>query len=93
MKARRTEHLRYLLSCPQKWNNYWPAYKISLQRGYNITEIVLWCDYVVQLPLPNHSTSSESKQNGNTLEAYYDYFLYLSKKFQSNIQCVHQSRN
>jgi len=82
-----------LLSCPQKWNNYWPAYKISLQRGYNITEIVLWCDYVVQLPLPNHSTSSESKQNGNTLEAYYDYFLYLSKKFQSNIQCVHQSRN
>ena len=49
MKARRTEHLRYLLGRLQKWDNYWPAYKMSLQRSYNITDIVLWCDYIDML--------------------------------------------
>ena len=49
MKARRTEHLRYLLGRLQKWDNYWPAYKMSLRRSYNITDIVLWCDYIDML--------------------------------------------
>ena len=49
MKAGRTEHLCYLLSRPQKWDSYWPAYKITLRRGYNITEIALWCDYIDML--------------------------------------------
>jgi hypothetical protein len=46
MKARRTEHLRYLLGRLQKWDNHWPADKITHRRGYNITDIVLWCDYI-----------------------------------------------
>lgn len=49
MKARRTEHLRYLLSRLHKWDSYWPAYKMSLRRSYNITDIALWCDYIDML--------------------------------------------
>ena len=46
MKVRRTEHLHHFLIRPQKWDNYWLACKMSLRRGYNITEIVLWYDYI-----------------------------------------------
>ena len=49
MKAGRTEHLCYLLSRPQKWDSYWPAYKITLRRSYDITDIALWCDYIDML--------------------------------------------
>ena len=49
MKAGRTEHLAYFLSCPRSWDTYWPAYKITLRRGYDITDIALWCDYVDML--------------------------------------------
>ena len=49
MKAGRTEHLAYFLSCPRSWDAYWPAYKITLRRGYDITDIALWCDYVDML--------------------------------------------
>ena len=49
MKAGRTEHLAYLLSYPRSWDAYWPAYKITLRRGYDITDIALWCDYVDML--------------------------------------------
>ena len=35
MKARRTEHQQ--------------AYKITLRRSYNITDIALWCDYIDML--------------------------------------------
>ena len=46
LKAGRTEHLAYFLSYPRNWDAYWPAYKITLRRGYDITDIALWCDYV-----------------------------------------------
>ena len=46
MKAGRTEHLRYFLSRARTIDEYWPAYKITLRRGYDITNIALWCDYV-----------------------------------------------
>ena len=46
LKAGRTEHLRYFLSRARTIDEYWPAYKISLRRGYDITDIALWCDYV-----------------------------------------------
>ena len=46
MKTGRTEHLAYFLSYPRNWDAYWPAYKITLRRGYDITDIALWCDYV-----------------------------------------------
>lgn len=49
LKAGRTEHLRYFLSRPRNWDAYWPAYKITLRRSYDITDIALWCDYVDML--------------------------------------------
>lgn len=49
LKAGRTEHLAYFLSRPRNWDAYWPAYKITLRRGYDITDIALWCDYVDML--------------------------------------------
>ena len=49
MKAGRTEHLRYFLSRARKINEYWQAYKITLRKGYDITDIALWCDYVDML--------------------------------------------
>ena len=49
LKAGRTEHLAYFLSYPRNWDAYWPAYKITLRRGYYITDIALWCDYVDML--------------------------------------------
>lgn len=49
MKAGRTEHLRYFLSRARTIDEYWPAYKITLRRGYDITDIALWCDYVAML--------------------------------------------
>lgn len=49
MKAGRTEHLRYFLSRARRIDAYWQAYKITLRRGYDITDISLWCDYVDML--------------------------------------------
>ena len=49
MKAGRTEHLRYFPSKTKNLNKYWQAYKITLRRGYDITDIALWCDYVDML--------------------------------------------
>ena len=49
MKAGRTEHLRYFLSRARKIDEYWQAYKITLRKGYDITDIALWCDYVDML--------------------------------------------
>lgn len=49
MKAGCTEHLRYFLSKAKYLNKYWQAYKITLRRGYDITDIALWCDYVDML--------------------------------------------
>ena len=49
MKAGRTEHLRYFLSRARTIDEYWPAYKITLRRGYDIMDIALWCDYVDML--------------------------------------------
>ena len=49
LKAGRTEHLRYFLSRARTIDEYWPAYKITLRRGYGITDIALWCDYVDML--------------------------------------------
>lgn len=49
MKAGRTEHLRYFLSRARRIDAYWQAYKITLRRGYDITDIALWCDYVDML--------------------------------------------
>ena len=49
MKAGRTEHLRYFLNRARTIDEYWPAYKITLRRGYDITDIALWCDYMDML--------------------------------------------
>ena len=49
LKAGRTEHLAYFLSRARKIDEYWQAYKITLRRGYDITDIALWCDYIDML--------------------------------------------
>ena len=49
LKAGRTEHLRYFLRRARTIDEYWSAYKITLRRGYDITDIALWCDYVDML--------------------------------------------
>ena len=49
IKAGRTEHLAYFLSRVRKIDEYWQAYKITLRRGYDITDIALWCDCVDML--------------------------------------------
>ena len=49
LKAGHTEHLRYFLSRARTIDEYWPAYKITRRRGYDITDIALWCDYVDML--------------------------------------------
>ena len=49
LKAGRNEHLAYFLSRPRNWDAYWPAYKITLRRSYDITDIALWCDYIDML--------------------------------------------
>ena len=49
MKAGRTEHLRYFLSRARTIGEYWQAYKITLRRSYDITDIALWCDYIDML--------------------------------------------
>ena len=49
LKAGRTEHLRYFLSRARTIGEYWPAYKITLRRGYDITDIAFWCDYIDML--------------------------------------------
>ena len=49
IKAGRTEHLAYFLSRARKIDEYWQAYKITLRRGYDITDIALWCDYIDML--------------------------------------------
>ena len=49
MKAGRTKHLRYFLSRARTIDEYWQAYKITLRRSYDITDIALWCDYVDML--------------------------------------------
>ena len=49
LKAGHTEHLRYFLSRARTIDEYWSAYKITLRRGYDITDIALWCDYVDML--------------------------------------------
>ena len=49
LKAGHTGHLRYFLSRARTIDEYWPAYKITLRRGYDITDIALWCDYVDML--------------------------------------------
>ena len=49
LKAGRAEHLAYFLSRPRTIDEYWQTYKITLRRGYDITDIALWCDYVDML--------------------------------------------
>ena len=46
LKAGHTEHLAYFLSRARTIDKYWPAYKITLRRSYDIRDIALWCDYI-----------------------------------------------
>ena len=72
LKAGRTEHLRYFLSRARTIDEYWPAYKITLRRGYDITDIALWCDYVDMLRRLGKDTHNAHYVCPEDLQAAHD---------------------
>lgn len=46
LKAGRTDHLRYFLGNNRTFEELWQSYKIAVRKGYDITDISLWSDYV-----------------------------------------------
>ena len=72
LKAGRTEHLRYFLSRARTIDEYWPAYKITLRRGYDITDIALWCDYVDMLRRLGKDTHNTHYVCPEDLQAAHD---------------------
>lgn len=46
LKAGRTDHLRYFLGNKRTFEELWQSYKIAVRKGYDITDISLWSDYV-----------------------------------------------
>ena len=46
LKAGRTDHLRYFLGNKKAFEELWQSYKIAVRKGYDITDISLWSDYV-----------------------------------------------
>ena len=72
LKAGRTEHLAYFLSRARKIDEYWQAYKITLRRGYDITDIALWCDYVDMLRRLGKDTHNAHYVCPEDLQAAYD---------------------
>ena len=49
LKAGRTKHLKYFLDNSRAFDTCWQSYKIAVRKGYDITDISLWCDYVNML--------------------------------------------
>ena len=72
LKAGRTAHLRYFLSRARTIDEYWPAYKITLRRGYDITDIALWCDYVDMLRRLGKDTHNAHYVCPEDLQAAHD---------------------
>ena len=72
LKAGHTEHLRYFLSRARTIDEYWPAYKITLRRGYDITDIALWCDYVDMLRRLGKDTHNAHYVCPEDLQAAHD---------------------
>ena len=72
LKAGRTEHLAYFLSRARKIDEYWQAYKITLRRGYDITDIALWCDYVDMLRRLGKDTHNAHYVCPEDLQAAHD---------------------
>ena len=46
LKSGRTDHLRYFLGKKRTFEELWQSYKIAVRKGYDITDISLWSDYV-----------------------------------------------
>ena len=46
LKAGHTDHLRYFLGNKRTFEELWQSYKIAVRKGYDITDISLWSDYV-----------------------------------------------
>ena len=72
LKAGCNEHLRYFLSRARTIDEYWPAYKITLRRGYDITDIALWCDYVDMLRRLGKDTHNAHYVCPEDLQAAHD---------------------
>ena len=90
LKAGRTEHLAYFLSYPRNWDAYWPAYKITLRRGYDITDIALWCDYIdmhirIKLAPDGHDLALERRRKRPETSEVHD--VAVGHDFTSHINC------
>ena len=49
IKAGKTEHLKYFLDNSRAFDACWQSYKIAVRNGYDIEDILIWCDYVDML--------------------------------------------
>ena len=90
LKAGRTEHLAYFLSYPRSWDAYWPAYKITLRRGYDITDIALWCDYVDMLRRLGKDTHNAYYVCPEDLQQAHDEILRKVRARQEQEQEEHK---
>ena len=90
MKARRPEHLRYFLSRARTIDEYWPAYKITLRRGYDITDIALWCDYVDMLRRLGKDTHNAHYVCPEDLQQAHDEILRKLRARQEREQEEHK---
>ena len=72
MKSGRTDHLRYFLGKRRAFDECWQSYKIATRKGYDITDISLWCDYVDMLRRLNKDTHSPKYLCPADLKAEHD---------------------
>ena len=90
MKAGRTEHLAYFLSRVRTIDEYWPAYKITLRRDYDITDIALWCDYVDMLRRLGKDTHNAHYVCPEDLQQAHDEVLRKLRARQEREQEEHK---
>jgi hypothetical protein len=90
LKAGRNEHLRYFLSRARTIDEYWPAYKITLRRGYDTTDIALWCDYVDMLRRLGKDTHNAHYVCPEDLQAAHDEVLRKLRARQEREQEEHK---
>ena len=72
MKSGRTDHLRYFLGKRRAFDECWQSYKMATRKGYDITDISLWCDYVDMLRRLNKDTHSPKYLCPADLKAEHD---------------------
>ena len=90
LKAGRTEHLCYFLSRARTIDEYWPAYKITLRRSYDITDIALWCDYIDMLIRLGRDTHNAHYVCPEDLQQAHNEILRMLRARQEREQEEHK---